>query len=446
MRRAIVRLVNMPLTRSSTRSAATAAPATNVNKVQESPSTEAVTRNKRKSPTTPQKTPKQKKVKVENVPAVAATSNASPSLPAVPVSDADSETVFVPAVLNFSFEEAKRHLISVDGRFEDIFNRLRCKPYQSLEQVHPFRALVQSILGQQISWLAARSINHRFIRLYDPSLPEKPDHSIPKSATSFFPTPRQVANTDIPTLRTAGLSQRKAEYIQDLATRFADGRLSTEKLLAADDEEMAKMLIEVRGIGRWTVDMFAMFSLRRPNILPVGDLGVQRGILRWFLSLHSPAHSFTLSPEKLSGNDAEAAAIKAKAKADEDVLPVLGKEGNEIQEDDATIAGPSDISSVPPAPVSATPFKNEAVPASLPSLPPLFTPSINKTLHADNASAPLEPLPEGLSVAILKNRLNSKNKVKGAILTPKEMEDLTESWKPYRSLGVYYMWALAEEK
>ncbi|KAH7923735.1 DNA glycosylase [Leucogyrophana mollusca] len=447
MRRAFLRIISMRLTRSASRAATASAPPAISNSIPESPSVAVTaTKSKRKAPAvpaSPQKTRRQKKAKTEDTLPVA------PVLPApvAPVSDSDAEEVLVPAVLSFSFEEAKRHLISVDNRFEDIFARLKCKPYQYLEQVHPFRALVQSILGQQISWLAARSINHKFIRLYDPSLPEKPDHSIPKSPTSFFPSPQQVANTDIPTLRTAGLSQRKAEYVKDLATRFADGRLSTEKLLEADDEELANMLIEVRGIGRWTVDMFAIFSLRRPNILPVGDLGIQRGMLRWFLSLHSPSHSFTLSPEKLSGNDAEFGEKKTQvsSQGDEDVLPVFGKTPQgEASQDEATAAGPSDVSSVPPAPVSATPFKSDSTQASIPSLPPLFTPSINKTLNDNTSSA--VPLPEGLTVAVLKNRLNSKNKVKGAFLTPKEMEDLTEPWKPYRSLGVYYMWALAEDK
>jgi len=162
---------------------------------------------------------------------------------------ANEDTSFVPAVLTFNLEEARDYLIQVDHRFEDLFDRMKCKPFENLEQVHPFRALATSILGQQISWLAARSITHKFIRLYDPSLPEKPTDEERRAITSF-PTPHQVANTEIAILRTAGLSARKAEYIQDLAARFADGRLSTKKLLEADDEQLAQMLIEVRGIGR----------------------------------------------------------------------------------------------------------------------------------------------------------------------------------------------------
>jgi len=78
---------------------------------------------------------------------------------------------------------------------------------------------------------------------------------------------------DAATLRTAGLSARKADYVQDLSARFADGRLSTQKLLEANDDELAQMLIEVRGIGRWTVDMFAIFFSPSPRYSPRWRLG-----------------------------------------------------------------------------------------------------------------------------------------------------------------------------
>ncbi|KAF5385910.1 hypothetical protein D9615_002511 [Tricholomella constricta] len=351
----------------------------------------------------------------------------------------------VPAVLTFSFEDAKQHLISVDHRFEDLFSKMPCKPYEHLETVHPFRALVSSIVGQQISWLAARSVNHKFIRLYDPSLPEKPDdYDAHRTPTSFFPTPEQVTKTDITTLRTAGLSQRKAEYVLDLANRFADGRLTTEKLINANDEELAKMLIEVRGIGRWTVDMFAIFSLRRPDILPVGDLGVQRGLVIWFLSLHSPKHKWGFTPQKVGASSSKKKNRKSKPAApvaDPDELPAFGDQtasSSNIPEPVADAPTP-DISSVPPTTVL------EDNDDEIPSMPSAFTPSITKTLNktgVDEGSIPI-PLPDGLTVEVLKSRLDGKKKIKGAFLTPKEMEDLTESWKPYRSLGVYYMWSMA---
>lgn len=228
--------------------------------------------------------------------------------------------------------------------------------------------------------------------------------------------------------------------------------------------------------------MFAIFSLRRPNILPVGDLGVQRGMLRWFLSRHSSNHSFTLSPHKLSGAEPDTNTTKQSsantmgppatpapritaisqltdAEINNDVLPTLGS-SSQSQSQTLPQPSPTDQSSVPPAPLLATP--SVASLKTIPALPESFTPSIEKTLNADPMNT--EPLPDGLSVPILKARLDGKKKIKyvfglspcgslltrtlqrGAFLTPSEMEDLTASWAPYRSLGVYYMWALAEEK
>lgn len=377
--------------------------------------------------TTPVKTPSKraKTTKGTTTPA-SATLPASFSIPQPTPEELNADPI-LPAVLSFSFKEAKAHLISADARFEELFTKMSCKPYDVLEVVHPFRSLTNSILGQQISWMAARSIQHRFLRLYKPELPEKPtDYSEYKTPQSFYPTPSQVANTDVAVLKTAGLSQRKAEYVQDLARKFANGDLSSEKLLSANDDELAEMLIAVRGIGRWTVDMFAIFSLRRPNILPVGDLGVQKGLVRWFLALHSPAHPYSLIPEKLIA-DTE----PEKEKEDgEDALPVAGQ---------PSVAG---ISSVLPTETTVTGTPLSVVPTK----PPAFTPSIEKTLVMEKAKEHRPPLPAGLTVGELKSRLDGKKKIKGAMLTPAEMEALTESWKPYRSLGVYFMWGLADGK
>ncbi|RDB16738.1 DNA-3-methyladenine glycosylase 1 [Hypsizygus marmoreus] len=384
---------------------------------------------KRKPETEPASKSNQKRSRVAK--AATSTQGTPSTLPQAPLNAPSVTPALVPAVLMFSFEDAKRHLIGVDHRFEDLFDKMVCKPFQHLERVHPFRALVTSILGQQISWMAARSINHRFIRLYDPSIPEKhTDYEEHKNPTSFFPTPQQVVETDLATLRSAGLSGRKAEYVKDLATRFADGRLSTEKLVQASDDELAQMLIEVRGIGRWTVDMFAIFSLRRPDILPVGDLGVQQKV------------GGQLSPKKET-------AKAVTPPADNDELPVFGAQNGtsnatiEAQDQDQNSTLAPDVSSVPPT----TDLEDEESDGEeIASMPPAFTPSIRKTLNksaVDPGSNPV-PLPEGLSVAVLKSRLDSKKKIKGAFLTPKEMEDLTECWKPYRSIAVYYMWSLAD--
>ena len=86
---------------------------------------------------------------------------------------------------------------------------------------------------------------------------------------------------EIPDLRTAGLSQRKAEYIKGLAEKFASGELSAKMLIEASDEEVMEKLIAVRGLGRWSVEMFACFALKRMDIFSTGDLGVQRGMARY---------------------------------------------------------------------------------------------------------------------------------------------------------------------
>lgn len=172
-------------------------------------------------------------------------------------------------------EKAKKHLISQDPRFEAIFEKHPCNvftPEALCETVDPFRSLVSSIISQQVSGAAAKSIKNKFVSLYF----SDPEGKNPSAATiPAFPSPEQVASTSIERLRTAGLSQRKAEYIQGLAEKFRDGELSAPMLLAANDEEILEKLIAVRGLGKWSVEMFSCFELKRMDILSTGDLGVQ---------------------------------------------------------------------------------------------------------------------------------------------------------------------------
>ena len=128
-------------------------------------------------------------------------------------------------------------------------------------------------MGQQVSGAAAKSIKNKFIALFHEG--QDPDQA-------KFPTPAQVAVTDIARLRLAGLSQRKAEYIQGLAQKFVSGELTNEMLMKASDEEVMEKLIAVRGLGKWSVEMFACFGLKRFDILSTGDLGVQRGMAAFF--------------------------------------------------------------------------------------------------------------------------------------------------------------------
>ncbi|KAI8064695.1 DNA glycosylase [Gongronella butleri] len=141
---------------------------------------------------------------------------------------------------------------------------------------NPFKSLTTDIMYQQIHGKAAQSIRDRFLRLFDSPVPF-PDSVIP-SSFPWFPTPAMVLTKSIVDLRAAGLSQRKAEYIRDLASKFDDNTITDAKLETLSDEEISKLLCSVRGIGQWTVDMFLMFNLCHPDVLPVGDLGVRRGV------------------------------------------------------------------------------------------------------------------------------------------------------------------------
>jgi DNA-3-methyladenine glycosylase II len=123
-------------------------------------------------------------------------------------------------------------------------------------------------MAQQVSGAAAKSIKSKFIALFNGEDPSQ----------FKFPTPAQVTATEISRLRSSGLSQRKAEYIHGLAEKFTSSQLSTDILLRASDEEVMEKLIAVRGLGKWSVEMFACFGLKRMDVFSSGDLGVQRGM------------------------------------------------------------------------------------------------------------------------------------------------------------------------
>lgn len=128
----------------------------------------------------------------------------------------------------------------------------------------PFTAMVEAIVWQQLSGKAAATIYRRV-------LAELPGGTL--SAAGLLAVPEE-------TLRRAGLSRAKAAYTRDLASRVLDGSLAFETLDALDDEAVVVELTKVKGIGRWTAEMFLMFRLHRPDVLPVGDLAIVRGFER----------------------------------------------------------------------------------------------------------------------------------------------------------------------
>jgi DNA-3-methyladenine glycosylase II len=124
-----------------------------------------------------------------------------------------------------------------------------------------YGALVRSIIGQQLSTAVARTMVARVTERFD----------------GRTPTPREVLADDPEQLRAAvGLSRSKVTFLRDLAEMIETGALVLEELDELPDEQVAARLVEVKGIGQWTVDMFLIFHLGRPDVLPVGDLGVRR--------------------------------------------------------------------------------------------------------------------------------------------------------------------------
>ena len=141
------------------------------------------------------------------------------------------------------------------------------------------QSLARAIVGQQLSGRAAATIWGRFLDLY-------PKRRMPK--------PAEILATPDAKLRAAGLSGAKAAALKDLAQHVVDKKLVPSKLPAATDEEVAQMLLPVRGIGPWSVDMFLMFALARPDVLPVGDLGIRKG-----MQLHFRLRSLPEAPRML---------------------------------------------------------------------------------------------------------------------------------------------------
>jgi DNA-3-methyladenine glycosylase II len=125
----------------------------------------------------------------------------------------------------------------------------------------PYEALIRAIVGQQLSTKAAATIWGRVAEIYD----------------GDTPTPAQVIDTDPQALRDAGLSWSKVAYVRDLAERVQDGDLDLERLPQLPDEQVVEELTAIKGIGRWTAEMFLMFHLGRPDVLSTGDLGIRRG-------------------------------------------------------------------------------------------------------------------------------------------------------------------------
>jgi len=160
--------------------------------------------------------------------------------------------------------EACKHLIKKDRVMKRLIPQFGEASLQSRGDA--FVTLARSIVGQQISVKAAQTVWDRFA-----VLPRKI-------------TPTNVLKLKVDDMRAAGLSARKVEYLVDLAIHFDNGALHVKKWSEMDDEAIIDELVAIRGIGRWTAEMFLMFHLMRPNVLPLDDVGLINGISQNYFS------------------------------------------------------------------------------------------------------------------------------------------------------------------
>jgi len=158
---------------------------------------------------------------------------------------------------------AVEHLREADPVLADVIDRVG--PIETSHEPDLWRSLVDALAGQQLSVKAADAIVARIAAL---------------AGEDGFPGPERILETPDEVLRACGLSGAKTRYLRDLAGKWIDGTLRPERYAEASDAEIVAELTQVKGIGRWTAEMVLIFTLQRPDVLPVGDLGLRAAVQR----------------------------------------------------------------------------------------------------------------------------------------------------------------------
>jgi DNA-3-methyladenine glycosylase II len=165
-----------------------------------------------------------------------------------------------PRRLPYDADVARRHIVRRDAVMRDIVRRVGALDLQV--RGAPYQSLLRAILYQQLAGPAAAAIEARFLGLFGGGIPQ----------------PSELAELSDEEFRSVGVSRQKAGYMRSLAEHFASGKLDDRAIRRAPDEAVIDMVTQVKGIGRWTADMLLLFCLGRPDVLPVGDLGVQNSM------------------------------------------------------------------------------------------------------------------------------------------------------------------------
>ena len=172
------------------------------------------------------------------------------------------------------------HLTAADPKLGRLIQRAGPFTLRVASAQSPFEALVESIVYQQLHGKAAATIHRRLLESFAP-VP-----TLEVSGTGAHPTPQQILDCPNAQLRAAGLSANKALALRDLAAKTLDGTVPTlSRIRRMSDEAIVDHLTQVRGIGRWTVEMLLIFRLGRPDVLPVSDYGVRKGFVLTFTGL-----------------------------------------------------------------------------------------------------------------------------------------------------------------
>jgi len=177
-------------------------------------------------------------------------------------------------------EQVMRELCRIDPALAKIILKVGQFPTKRQKPQEPFASLLHAIVYQQLSGKAAKTILSRVVAL---------------GANPPFPTPHEILSWEDQKLRDAGLSRQKIAAVKDLAAKTLDGTVpSLAKLRRMTEEEIHERLIQVRGIGAWSVQMFLMFRLGRPDVLPIHDLGIQKGFQIVYGHKKTPKPDFIL--------------------------------------------------------------------------------------------------------------------------------------------------------
>ena len=172
-------------------------------------------------------------------------------------------------------ESGIKILSQKDPRLVTLFDQFNVPALKDEENY--FWSLCRSIIYQQISGKAAQAISERFINLFPSKIDLKP---------------RQILETDINNFYGVGLSKQKANYIKNIASAFYNNIIDENNLSNLSDDDIIKILTSIKGVGPWTAEMFLIFTLKRPNVLPLTDLGIQKGFKIFFSMNEMPSIKF----------------------------------------------------------------------------------------------------------------------------------------------------------